>query len=371
MRPLFAPTLVASALALAGCSSGILSSEKVDYRSGSRQTNGLEVPPDLTQLAREGRYTAPAPVVSAAATAAAAPVQPTAAPGGGTVAPAAIGSMRVMRDGDARWLVVPMTPEQLWPQLRQFWLDSGFTLDVDDASAGLLETAWAEDRAKLPQDLVRKTLGSLLDNLYDSGRRDRFRTRIERSASGTEVYISHRGAEQIVRGAQKDDIQWTMRPSDPQLEAEFLTRLMVRLGSETTKAQAAVAAAVPAAPARARLVAGAPTPSIEIDDGFERAWRRVGLALDRSGFTVEDRNRSDGVFFVRYVDSQAPDERGFFSRLFGGDEARQARRYRVALIGGSAGPDGRTVLAVQTAEGTPLTEPVGQRIASVLLNELR
>lgn len=371
MRPLFAPTLIASALLVAGCSSGFLSSEKVDYRSGSRQTSGLDVPPDLTQLAREGRYTAPAPVVSAAAVAAAPNRPAVAAPAVASVAPAAIGDMRVLRDGDTRWLVVPMTPEQLWPQLRQFWIDSGFTLEVDDASAGVLETAWAEDRAKLPQDTVRKTLGSILDNLYDSGLRDRFRTRIERTPSGTEVFISHRGAEQTVRGAQKDDIRWSTRPSDPQLEAEFLSRLMVRLGSETAKAQAAVASAAPVAPQRARLLTGAPTPSIEVDESFERAWRRVGLALDRSGFTVEDRNRTDGVFFVRYVDAQAPDQRGFFGRLFNVDEARQAQRYRVALLGGGAGPNGRTVVAVQTADGSPLTSPVGQRIASVLLTELR
>lgn len=371
MRLLLVPSLALAAVALAGCSTGFLSGEKVDYQSASKQTSGLEVPPDLTQLAREGRYQAPAPVVSAAAAAnpsrAAAPATATTA----TVAPNTVGDIRVMRDGEMRWLVVPMTPEQLWPQLRQFWIDSGFTLEVDDAAAGVLETAWAENRAKLPQDTVRKALGTFLENLYDSGERDRFRTRIERTAAGTEVYISHRGAEQVVRGAQKDDIQWTLRPSDPQLEAEFLSRLMVRLGSASAEAQAAVAAAQQAAPARARMVAGAPTPSIEVDETFDRAWRRVGLALDRSGFTVEDRNRSDGIYFVRYVDSKAPDSRGFFGRLFGGDEAREAKRYRIALVGGTAGTDGRTIVAVQTADGTALNEPVGERIASVLLGELR
>lgn len=369
MRNLSVPLLaVAAAAALSGCSSGFLSGEKVDYRAGARQTTGLEVPPDLSQLAREGRFQAPSPVVSAAATAAAPAV---AAPGAPSVAPSALGAMRVQRDGDTRWLEVPMTPEQLWPQLRQFWLDAGFTLEVDDATAGVLETAWAENRAKLPQDGVRRLLGGVFDGLFDSGERDRFRTRIERTARGTEVFISHRGAQQVVRGAQEDDVRWTLRPSDPQLEGEFLSRLMVRLGSETAQAQAAVAAASPAAPARARLVAGAPTPSVEVDEAFERAWRRVGLALDRSGFTVEDRNRSEGLYYVRYVDTQGPDERGFFSRLFGADEARQAQRYRIALLGGTAATDSRTVVAVQTADGAPLAAPVGQRIADVLLRELR
>lgn len=361
------PALAAAAV-LSGCSSGFLSGDKIDYRSGAQQTRGLEVPPDLTQLAREGRFQAPAPVVSAVATAAA----PAAAvPATAQVAPSAIGEMRVLREGDQRWLQVPMAPDKLWPQLRQFWLDAGFTLEVDDAAAGILETTWAENRAKLPQDGVRRWLGPVLDNLFDSGERDRFRTRIERSASGSEVYISHRGAQQVVGGAQDDEVRWTARPNDPQLEAEFLSRLMVRLGSQAAEAQAAVAAAGPAAPARARRVAGAATPSIEIDEGFERAWRRVGLALDRSGFTVEDRNRSEGLYYVRYVDTQAPDERGFFGRLFGSaDEARKAQRLRIALLGGGS-TEGRTVLAVQTAEGAALGSPVGQRVADLLLRELR
>ena len=370
--PLVTSLTLLAAAALAGCSSGFLAGEKVDYRSAARQTQGLDVPPDLTQLAREGRFQAPAPVVSAAA--AAGPIR-TSAPTTSAVAPSAIGDMRVLRDGDLRWLQVPQSPEQLWPQLRQFWLDAGFTLEVDNPATGVLETAWAENRAKLPQDLVRRTLGSVLDNLYDSGERDRFRMRVERTAQGSEITISHRGAQQIVRGEQRDDIRWTMRPSDPQLEAEFLSRLLVRLGSAATEAQAqaAVAAATPAAGAvpQARKLEGAPTPSIEVDETFERAWRRVGLALDRSGFTVEDRNRSDGLYFVRYVDSQAPDERGFFSRLFSSDEARKAQRYRIALVGGTAATEGRTVVAVQTAEGAPLATPVGQRIAAVLLRELR
>lgn len=371
MRTLTAITL-ASAVTLGGCSSGLLSGEKVDYRSGSRQTTGLEVPPDLTQLAREGRYQAPAPVVSATAAAAAPAAAPATSSG---VAPVALGGIRMLRDGDVRWLAVPLPAEQVWPQLRQFWLDSGFTLEVDDAAAGVLETNWAENRVKLPQDGVRRLLGGVLDGLFDSGERDRFRTRLERTPTGSEIYISHRGAQQVVTGAQRDEVRWSLRPHDVQLEAEFLSRLMLRLGSTAEQAKAATTTAAAAAqasgPERARKVAGALTPSVEVDEAFERTWRRVGLALDRSGFTVEDRNRSEGVYYVRYVDAQAPDERGFFSRLFGAEEARQAQRFRIALLGGTEATGKRTVVAVQTAEGAPVTAPVGQRIAEVLLRELR
>lgn len=363
------PTLLFAAVAVGGCSSlgDMLSGEKLDYKSAAQQTRGLEVPPDLTQLAREGRYQPPAAVVSAAAGGAARPAAATP-----TVAPSAVGEMRIVRDGDLRWLVVPMTPEQLWPQLRAFWIESGFRLEVEDAAVGVLETDWAENRAKLPQDLLRRTLGRVLEGLYDSGFRDRFRTRIERTANGTEVIITHRGLEEVVGGDQKDQTKWTVRPRDPQLEAEFLSRLMLRLGSSEATARTTLAATGTEAPPRARLLTGQPTPSIEIDEVFDRAWRRVGLALDRIGFTVEDRNRSDGAFFVRYVDGQGPDSRGFFARLFSSTEpAGEARRYRIVLLGGSAATGGKTIVAVQDANGGAADNAVGQRIASVLLAELK
>jgi outer membrane protein assembly factor BamC len=366
--PTFA--LLAVAAAATGCSSlsDTLSGSSLDYKSGAQQTKGLEVPPDLTQLAREGRYQPPAAVISAAQTAAG--TTRTVAAGTPSVAPSAIGEMRIVRDGDTRWLVVPQAPEQLWPQLRAFWIESGFKLVVDDPAAGVLETDWAENRAKLPQDALRRTLGRVIDGLYDTGERDRFRTRVERTAAGTEIVLAHRGLQEVVGGAQKDDIRWTYRPADTQLEAEFLSRLMLRLGSQEATARTQLAATATAGAPKARLLDAQGTPSVEIDDAFDRAWRRVGLALDRSGFTVEDRNRSDGVYFVRYVDPNAV-EAGFFKRLFSSDEAGKAQRYRVALLGGTAATGGRTVVAVQNADGGPANDASGQRIAGVLLTELK
>ena len=58
--------------------------------------------------------------------------------------------------------------------------------------------------------------------------------------------------------------------------------------------------------------------TLEVLERFDRAWRRVGLALDRVGFTVEDRDRAKGIYFVRYVDPEAANskkETGFLSKL--------------------------------------------------------
>jgi outer membrane protein assembly factor BamC len=360
------------AAAASGCSSlsETMSGSKLDYKANAQQTKGLEVPPDLTQLAREGRYQPPTAVISAVAATGAAGTA--AATTTSNVAPAALGAMRIVREGDTRWLVVPMAPEQLWPQLQAFWAESGFKLTMDDARVGVMETDWAENRAKLPQDAIRATLGRLIENLMDTGERDRYRTRIERTDKGTEIYISHRGLQEVAGGDQKDNFRWVVRPADPSLEAEFLSRLMLRLGSAEAVARTEIAAPAAAAPARARLLTGQVTPALEVDDTFDRTWRRVGLALDRSGFTVEDRNRTDGVYFVRYVDAKAADERGFLARIFSStDEAGKAQRFRIALLGGSAGTGGKSIVAVQNAEGGPVNEDVGQRIANVLLTELR
>lgn len=371
--------LTALALAcsgLAGCSSvgNLLASDKVDYRnSGSAQAVKLEVPPDLTQLSGGSRYQlADGPVSASAQQASQQAAQAGTAPPTAIAAQSA-GPVQLQRDGTQRWLVTALPAEQVWPIAKAFWLDQGFTLAIDQPEAGILETDWSENRAKLPKDAVRNMLGGILNSLYDTGERDRFRTRIERTAQGTEIYISHRGVVENVTDAKGEQTAWQVRPTDPGLEAEMLSRLMVRLGAtaqaaEAAKAAAATGSAVPnVAPAQAR--AGEPG-TVVVLDGFDRAWRRVGLALDRSGFTVEDRDRAQGVYFVRYVEPSraARSEPGFLSRIFGGSKPATAPgQYRIKV----AGQDGQSLVTVLDAQGQPVRGETGQRIAGVLLEQLR
>jgi outer membrane protein assembly factor BamC len=379
VTPLRLATL-ALAVSLAGCTitDGLFGS-KVDYKSAAGKTQALEVPPDLTQLARDSRYQPQGGVISAAA-AAAGPGGGAAAAGvpstGGAVAVSARGDLRIERQGQSRWLATSLTPEQLWPQLTAFWQQRGFTLDVNDQQIGVMETNWSENRAKLPDDVVRNTVGRLLGTLYDTGERDRYRTRVERTPSGSEIFISHRGISEIYTSERRDATNWRARPTDPQLEAEFLSRLMVTLGGKDDAPRTAVAAVMgtPEPTARARLLAGRPTPTLEVDEPFDRAWRRVGLALDRSGFTVEDRDRAGGLYYVRYVDpaSAGKDEPNWFQRtwanLWGDKTSNQtAVRYRVAVQGSAE----KTTVSVLTSAGAPDTGGNGQRIIGLLVNELR
>ena len=380
MNRLYAVTPVATAvlafgLAMSGCSTieNFLSGDKIDYRSQSTKATPLEVPPDLTQLARDARYQPQTGVVSATAMQRQAGNAPQAvtAP---TTALAALGDVRVERQGLQRWLVTTQSPDKLWPQLRSFWQERGFNLVVDNAELGLMETDWAENRAKLPQDFIRATIGRIFDSAYSTGERDRFRTRVERTANGgAEVFVSHRGMVEVYANERKESSIWQPRPADSALEAEFVARLLVKLGGGTQDAAKAAVASAPDQPARARATStGAGGATLEVDDAFDRAWRRVGLALDRRGFTVEDRDRSAGLYFVRYIDPKQADqeEPGFFAKLFGGgdkDRTKGMQRYRVSVKAAGA----KTVVAVLNSQGASETGEAGKLIVERLAEELR
>lgn len=354
-----------AALLASGCS--VLQEEKIDYRS-ARQVSTLDIPPDLTQLNTDSRYQVPGSVVTASGYQTA---QPAATASSDKTAASRQGDVRIERAGDQRWLVVDRTADKLWIPVKDFWQENGFTLSVEQQTLGIMETEWNENRAKLPQDFIRRTIGKAFENLYSTSERDKFRTRIERNAAGgTDIFISHRGLEEVYTSNSKDQTIWQPRKTDPELENEFLRRLMLKLGASETQAQAAVTAtttAPTAAPTAAKVVNTNNQPQIQLDEGFDRAWRRVGLSLDRSGFTVEDRDRSQGLYFVRYVADAKPAESGFFSRLFGSDKPVSApAKYRVQIR--SSGNS--STVAVLDANGQPDNSAAAQRIVQLLAQDL-
>lgn len=365
--------LATVALVVGGCSSveNLMAGDKIDYRSAKPRSSGLEVPPDLTQLSRDPRALGGSSVSASSFQSAPAVPQAPAAIAEQAAQSAAAG-LRLERAGNDRWLSTRMTPEQLWPQLQAFWRASGFNLIVDQPTAGVMETDWAENRAKLPNDIIRQTLGKLIDAVYSTGERDKFRIRVERTANGSEVYISHRGMEETYVGAQRESTVWKSRPTDPELEAIFLQRLMVHLGAKPEAAREAVVKTSVPAQERARILTGQPAATLQLDDNFDRAWRRVGIALDRSGFTVEDRDRAQGLYYVRYVDpaSAGKEEPGILSRWFSRNRAAANPapvRYRVSVRGSGE----RTQVQVLDGQGAPENGPAGQRIVRILLEDLK
>ena len=375
----FKAIAVAISLALlAGC--GILpDSKKIDYKT-SGKLPPLEIPPDLTQPSRDERYSVPDIGAKGSATYSAYSSERGAKPGAVTsnqVLPD-IGKMRIDRAGTQRWLVVPGTADQVWPVLRDFWREFGFRLNVDSPDTGVLETEWAENRAKLPQDFIRSTVGRLVDGLYSTPERDKYRTRIERgSEAGTiEIYISHRGMYEIYVSEGRTETRWQPRPPDPDLEAEMLHRLMVRLGADESVAKTVLASTVQSEKAKvAKAASGVET--LVLEESFDRAWRRVGLTLDRTGFTVEDRDRSQGLYYVRYLDPEAEmkgkeTESGFFSKLMFWREtpkqvATPGDRFRIHVKEGAAG----TAVQVLTREGGVDTSETSRKILGLLHSQLK
>jgi outer membrane protein assembly factor BamC len=345
----------------------VLQGDKVDYKSASKApVTTLEVPPDLTQLSRDSRYAVPGAPVTASSFQANQVSQP--ATSTSTMAATSLGDVRIERAGTQRWLVIDRPADKLWEPVKDFWQENGFLLAMDQANLGIMETDWAENRAKIPQDFVRQTLGKVFDSLYSTGERDKFRTRLERNTNGgTDVFISHRGMIEVYNSTQKDQTVWQPRPVDPELEAEFLRRLMVKLGVTQEQSKALLAADIPQKSARVSTVNG--QPAVQIDDSFDRAWRRVGLSLDRTNFTVEDRDRSKGLYFVRYVAPSADKaEQGFLSKLFSSSKPESApQKFQVSVV--SQG--NQTVVSVRGADGSNANPVDAQRIVTVLAEDLK
>jgi outer membrane protein assembly factor BamC len=372
-------TLTAAlAVLLGACSttSNLLEGKKVDYKSAG-QLPTLEIPPDLTTPVRDNRYIVPDTGKSSATLSDYQADRAQQAKFGDTNAGIlpAVDNMRVERSGSQRWLVTTQPPEKVWPVVRDFWQENGFLVAVNLPEAGVMETDWAENRAKIPQDWLRNMLGKLIDSVYSSAERDKFRTRLERSdQGGSEIYISHRGMIEVDKSG--GSTVWQPRPADPELEAEFLRRLMVRLGTQEDKAKQLVATSAQP-PARAAVQAGiGGFETLEVFEPFDRAWRRVGLALDRVGFTVEDRDRQKGQYFVRYADTDAADmkkkdgEKGLLDKLQfwkTNDATVKAEQYRVHIRQFA----GKCVVQVLTKDGDQANTQTTRRIVALLYDQLK
>lgn len=362
-------------VALAGCSGSMLESKKIDYKSAGKAPT-LEIPPDLTSPSRDDRFSVPDVAGKGGATFSAynAERSPQARAQQKSEVLPDVEKARIERSGNQRWLVVAGSPDKVWGMVKDFWQETGFLIKIELPEAGVMETDWAEDRAKIPQDILRNTLGKVLDSLYSTAERDKFRTRLEPGAVAgtTEIFVSHRGMYETYISEGKEQTRWQPRPADPELEAEMLRRLMVRFGSDEKRAAVALAQEKPLDKAKlSRSAEGAG--NLELQEKFDRAWRRVGLALDRVGFTVEDRDRSKGLYFVRYVDPEVDNQKkedGFLSKLAfwkGSSKVDAQTQYRIFV------KDGDTLSTVQvlSREGGIDQSDTSKKILTLLYDQLK
>lgn len=358
-----------SLLALSGCSTMnqfMGREEAVDYKS-TVAGDPLSIPPDLTQANRDAHYRAPEGSATFSQYAQSQQAQQNMG-AADRILPQAQG-IEVKRDGDLRWLVVDKPAEEVYPKIIDFWGEQGFTIQSQDPRAGLIETDWAENRAKIPEGWIRSALGAIIDTVFDSGERERFRTRLERVSGKTEVYISH---QQMVETPTQDGstFKWVHGKEDPGLNAAMVARLMVFLGTDVQKAHDMVAQAEkdPSQPDVAQAAGG--QAAITLGEPFDRAWRRVGVAIDSAGFAVDDRDRSTGDYFIRYLDSDTGEkieQQNFFGRLFGSKNTAEATPYRIHVAGQGSG----SVVTVLDQNGQVQESDTAKRIITVLLTHMQ
>ncbi len=305
MRTLPHIVLIFFLLTLTGCGTDGLESKRVDYKSGTVKVAPLDVPPDLTTPEAGDRYTIPengGEVVAVYSDYSKGGVAASQPPVVNNVLPDSK-KVHLERNGPQRWLVVEERAESVWPVVKAFWQENGFIVQADNPEAGLMETDWQENRAKIPQGKLRSVIGKVFDKVYSSDEKDMYRTRLERSKDGnsTEIYISHRGMEEV-QNADKNGYTWRSRGHDPEMEAGMLQLLMVKLGGGSA-AQATLTAStesvpgVPSAPKLQEIEGGGK--SILLSEPFDKSWRKVGLALEQAHMVAEDLDRANGVYFVR------------------------------------------------------------------------
>ena len=359
---------------LAGCSTltGSVSDDGIDYKSTVKQQS-LEVPPDLTTPTTNRAMDVADPANQANTYSAYLGQQLSEGQQveGSQALPEQSG-IRYEHEGPNAWLVLKGTKEQIWPRIREFWLKTGFVLVEDKPELGVMETEWAENRANIPKGTIRNLLSKVFAAAYTSGTRDKFRVRVEEvpESGSLELFISHRGmVERVVGGdLSSEGSVWEVRPSDPDLEAVMLKRLMIQLGVPKSRASSVLVSAEKQV--NAQLLTDGERASVVLLKDFSRAWRLVGLALDRVSFTVVDRNRSKGIYYVKYSDPDRTNkDSGILSKLkFWSDKKPgEEESYQVTLLD----ENDSVRVVVNNANGELETSSTGERILKLLYEQLK
>lgn len=374
-----------TALGLAACSSayvdGVIPDKSVEYKREKQAERNLELPPDLTSDRINDRMSVPDSFGGVSTTYSEyltdrrlrGVEEGSRRVSTGSVLPE-IRDIEVRREGDVRWLLIDAPADEVWERVIDYWQENGVLMAEQDPTVGVMRTSWIENRANISRDFLTDTIRRALDGLYETGLRDQFRIRLERvDARRTELYMTHYGMEEEVVADAKGDVAntvWVPRERDPELEVEMLHRLMVYLGAADERARARLAARDTERPDRSQLLNTRDGTQLVIDDSFGRSWRLVGLALDRVGFAVEDRDRSSGIYYVRYNDPAKQDaDTGWLSKLafWSDDDVDKINRYQVKV----GTREDQTLVIVADEQGQRDNSPTAIRILTLLQEQIR
>jgi len=346
-------------LNLIACSStpgwkGIYSSEIKD-----KDMSRLDVPPDLSQPNVSDSLALP----NIAAAGSTYSTFTNTSYKGDKVTPANPQGVRVVRDGANQWLEINAPAEKLWSQLRVFFTEVGFEVKREDINLGIMETNWQENRASLPTNWFSK----LLNRISSTGLRDKYRARLEKTNKPdvTRVFITHQGLkEHAAEEINSVKIWWATRPSDPELEAEMYQRFLIF--RDISKADAKKLFAKANSKERTQIIDKNGTQMLQVGEGFARTWRRVGIALDRIGLLVEDRNRSDGVYYLRITEDfndKIKEDKGWLSSLFSKGNVKLKERYLLSV----SDENDKTIISIIETTGAK----ADSRFVNQLLKDLK
>lgn len=321
MNPIKPATLAIALIGLSACSGSKKEQPKLDYQSENRKIVSLEVPPDLTNPNQGNLYQLPA---GAGAVRASDFNRSSAAKqnAAGQTVLGSVKGVKMERDGSQRWLTVSgKQPAELWPLLKAFWQESGFTIASEEPSIGQMETDWAENRAKLAGGGLRSILEKIgLGGIYSTSERDKFIIRVEKGRNGaTDIFFAHKGMSETYADRKKETTMWQPRANDPNLEAAFLARFMQYLGADEQQIQNQLQQTADSGSAAglAKLENG----SLLLSGDYQRNWRRTALALDRIGLTVIGQNTEKHAFLVQPAQNESASvstkKPGLIGRLFG------------------------------------------------------
>ena len=351
---------------LAGCNvmdEVIGDTEQVDYKSTVRG-DPLSLPPDLSSTQIKPSYQAPGGYASANEYNKALAKANRDSAAGAKVLPDTPG-LKIRSSGDNRWLEVSQDAGRVYPKLIDFWVDSGFTINKDNPQAGLIETDWAENRAKIPGSLLNRALGAIVNMVADSGERERFRTRIERANGATLVYINHERMVETPMDRDGTTFKWLPAKEDPGLNAAMLSRLMVFLGASRQQAEAQVRQSAAAAAAPQRPMVLADSAALPLQMNQSQAYATVGSAINSAGFKVDSSDPQAGTYVVRYLDTDTGEKReaaNFVSRLWGDKGNITPLPYTIAVTSEGS----QSLVTVRNEQGQHDNSPTARRILTVL-----
>lgn len=303
-----AAAVSAALLSLSACSFLEDSSQGGYQRADS--VKALEVPPDLASPDQGAQFIIPGDT-------------------GGKLARnmllPTLDSTRLVRDGRVAWLEFETAPENLWPLLKRFFAQEGLPLERSEPLNGLLATQWVETRQQPGQQGLARLFSSVFEGVSDSGLRDSFVLRLERSEDSTRLFLRHRGLQEVITSdvkVRENQIEtaWGPRPRDADIEARLLHRMLVFFGLDEQRASGILSDAE----AR-KIIDLAYVDQNERGEKFlfvgqttDLVWLKLEDALDNVGFDIDEVERNAGrISISRYGLISDPEAaKGVFGRLF-------------------------------------------------------